>query len=79
MHCSRNENTECGRLARLAKTKKAIAERTARAEKIHSLPMRRIGPHLKNLSAPRKRGSPLSKSEKEIICHMFDKHLGTVL
>ena len=47
-----------------------------RAEKIHAIPMRRIGPHLKNLSTPRKRGAPLSKSEKEIICYTFDKHLG---
>ena len=49
-----------------------------RAEKIHGTPMRRIGPHLKNLSTPRKRGAPLSKSEKEIICYTFDKHLGMV-
>jgi len=63
----------------MAKAKKAIAERTLRAEKIHSVPMRRIGPHLKNLSGPKRRGSPLSKSEKEIICHVFDKHLGRLL
>ena len=78
MHCSRNEQNECGRTFKKNQDAKKIKERALRNEKIHSAPMRRIGPHMKNLSSPRKRGSPLSKCEKEIICHIFDKHLGMV-
>ena len=40
--------------------------------------MRRIGPQLKNLSRPHKRGAPVSKSEKEMVLYMFDQQMGNI-
>ena len=55
---------------------KAIEDRNLRKKATHSQKMRRIGPELKNLSRPHKRGAPVSKAEKEMVLYMFDQQMG---
>ena len=76
IHCSRNERNECGRSAKKLKKAKIIKEWELRKEAIHSAKMKRIGPHLKNLSRPHKRGAALTKGEKEMVCYTYDRFLG---
>ena len=76
IHCSRNEQNECGRSAKKVKKAKIIKEWQLRKDQIHSAKMKRIGPHLKNLSRPHKRGAALTKGEKEMVCYTYDRLLG---
>ena len=76
MHQTRKKYKECGYQARKAKITKMIKQRSLRNEASHSQKMRRIGPHLKNLSRPHKSGAAVSKGEKEMVLHLFDKNMG---
>ena len=62
-------------MKKIAKIKKDI---NLRKQATHSQRMKRIGPQLKNLSRPHKRGAPVSKAEKEMVLYMYDKQLGNV-
>ena len=76
IHCSRNEKNECGRSAKKVQKAKIIKDWQLRKDAIHSAKMKRIGPHLKNLSRPHKRGAALTKGEKEMVCYTYDRFLG---
>ena len=70
----RTRNKECGSAAKkLAKARK-IKELRLRQKSIHGLKLKRIGPHKKKLSTPRKRGAPLSREEKEFVLHNYDQY-----
>ena len=72
LKCHLARTKDCGAAARKLKKAKEIQRRRLRNKAIHSLPMRRIGQHKKNLATPHKRGAPLCKAEKESILHAYD-------
>ena len=67
----------CGQEAHHQKKLARIEESRERKKAIYSEKIKRIGPHLKNVSRPHKRGAPLTKEEKELVLKLYDEFRGT--
>ena len=66
----------CGQDAYYVRKLKKIEENRKRTASIYHAKMRRIGPHLKNVSKIHKRGAPLTKFEKEVVLRLYDQFRG---
>ena len=71
-HLKRSKFWSCGQEAFHRKKLALVEENRKRKMEIHGQKMRRIGPTLKKMSTPHKRGAPLSKLEKEVILRLYD-------
>ena len=71
------KKNSCGQEAHHKKKLARIEESRERKKAIYSEKIKRIGPHLKNVSRPHKRGAPLTKEEKELVLKLYDEFRGT--
>ena len=67
----------CGREAHHKRKLARIQESRERKLAIYSEKIKRIGPHLKNVSRPHKRGAALTKEEKELVLKLYDEFRGS--
>ena len=65
------EKKDCGKVAQKIRKAEQVKALRLRNKNIHSLSLRRIGPH-KKLSKPHRRGTPLSRAEKEMVLYYYD-------
>ena len=65
------EKKDCGKVAKKIRKAEQVKALRLRNKNIHSLSLRRIGPH-KKLSKPHRRGTPLTRQEKEMVLHYYD-------
>ena len=65
------DKKDCGNVANKIRKAERIKALRLRNKNIHSLSLKRIGPHRK-LSTPHRRGTPLKREEKELVLHYYD-------